>query len=148
MMEEKVKKLLGALSYSELISLKRDVDSGSFLLQHMLNSKLNELEHSHRKFCANCNKQVSTEIDDVYTLVFGDKTIKKKATFCGTDCLNSFIQFLQDEKLNTLRKTSLDSNLLDSDNFADTAFSDYSFGDSNFSDNNFSDSTQNNTFKR
>jgi len=119
-MEDKIKTMLGALSYNELMTLKRDVDSGALLLQHIVNSKVNELEHEHRKFCANCNKELSLNIDDVYTLVFGDKTIKKKATFCGTDCLNSFINILQDEKLDLMRK-ELRTNSLDNSSLTNVA---------------------------
>lgn len=97
-------KLLGSLEYSELNRLKRDLDSGALLMQHIVNSKINEVETSNRAFCAGCSSTISKGKDEIYTLVFGETTIKKKASFCGMDCLNNFIDVLRQDKEESMRR--------------------------------------------
>ena len=36
--------------------------------------------------------------------MFGENTIKKKASFCGMDCLNEFLNILRQDKEDMLRK--------------------------------------------
>lgn len=90
-MEDKLKKMLGNLEYHELQKLKRDIDSGSLLFKHIVESKIAEVEHSDRQLCASCGTIMSKENSEVYTLLFGAQSIRKKASFCGTDCLHDFL---------------------------------------------------------
>lgn len=94
-----MKKLLSGLEYEDLQKLRRDLDSGAYLMKHVLNSKINELETSHRKICASCNAALKEGQEDIYSLVFG-KNIKKKASFCGLDCLQEFVSNLQPQAKN------------------------------------------------
>jgi hypothetical protein len=103
-MEEKLQQLLNSLEYKDLLQLQRDLKSGALLTQHVVNKKLNEVETSHRSFCASCTKNMNVERDDVYTLVFGDKTIKKKASFCGLDCLHEFTKNIQADRVQQFKK--------------------------------------------
>jgi hypothetical protein len=103
-MEDKLLQILSTLEYAEILRLKRDIDSGALLFQHVLNRKITELETSHRKHCAACGKDLQVERDDVYTLVFGEKTIRKKASFCGIDCLESFTTVIKDTKFEQFRE--------------------------------------------
>lgn len=107
-MEEKIQKILGGLEYSELLKLKKDVDSGAYLLKHLINQKINDVEISDRSMCASCNKLISREKEEIYTLLFGSN-IKKKASFCGTDCLHSFLAEIRRDKEYLLRR-SLEEN--------------------------------------
>lgn len=97
-------KILGSLEYSELQRLKRDLDSGGLLTQHVVNSKINEVETSNRSFCASCTRSLVPDKNEIYTLVFGENTIKKKASFCGMDCLHDFLTVLRQDKEDLLRK--------------------------------------------
>jgi hypothetical protein len=105
-MEEKLLHMLGALEYSDLLKIQRDLSSGGLFVQNVVDRKLRELETTHRKLCATCGKEMHVETDDVYTLVFGERTIKKKASFCGIDCLENFTDVLKDHNLASLRTTN------------------------------------------
>lgn len=102
-MEEKIKKIIGALEYAELLQLQRDLDSGAFFMQQIVNQKVREIETISRKICATCGKDMHAEKDEMYTLLFGEKTIKKKASFCGIDCLENFTEILKDHRFASLR---------------------------------------------
>lgn len=102
-MEEKITKILGTLDYSELIRIQKDLESGGLFLQQLVTQKVREVETTNRKFCASCGKDMQTEKDDIYTLLFGEKTMKKKASFCGIDCLESFTDMLKEHKTASLR---------------------------------------------
>ena len=95
-MEDKLLKLLGSLDFTELQKVKRDLDSGSLLFKHIVNQKIAEVEHSDRHVCASCGAMMSKEKHEVYTLLFGAQSIRKKASFCGTDCLQDFLEDIRD----------------------------------------------------
>ncbi len=103
-MEDKILKLFGNLEYAELHKLKRDLESGAYLMQHLVNKKITEVETKNRSFCAGCNSVLTPNKDDIYTLIFGETTIKKKASFCGTDCLNEFLLNIRRDKDEQLRQ--------------------------------------------
>lgn len=88
---EKIEKLLENLQYEDLMQLHLDISHGGMLLKNIVSKKLAEAEHNHTRICACCGKGLQKEIDDIYTLLFGEQTIKKKASFCGSDCLQEFI---------------------------------------------------------
>lgn len=48
-------------------------------------------------FCAVCGSKLD-ESQYVYTLVFGPDDFQKKASFCGLDCMEYFLNYLK--KLN------------------------------------------------
>lgn len=102
-MEEKLSQLLGSLEYAELVKLQRDLSSGGLFFQGVIDKKVHEVETAHRKLCASCGKEMHVERDDLYTLVFGEKTIRKKASFCGIDCLENFTEVLKDHKMASMR---------------------------------------------
>jgi hypothetical protein len=106
-MEEIINKMLGIMEYKDLIKLKKEVNSGGYLLQNLVNQKLNAVENEHRKVCASCGKELNLSIDDPYTLLFGEKTIRKKASFCGLDCLHEFLGILNMNKFKSLQKENL-----------------------------------------
>lgn len=95
-MEDKLTKMLGNLEYSELQKVKRDLDSGSLLIKHLVEKKIAEVETSDRSLCASCGSIMSKENSEIYTLLFGAQSVRKKASFCGTDCLHEFLGQLND----------------------------------------------------
>jgi len=102
-MDEKLKKMLSGFEFNELLKLKKDLDAGAYLVKHLVNQKINEAEFSNRSLCASCNKKIDSDKEEIYTLLFG-VNIKKKASFCGTDCLNCFIDELRKDKEYQIRK--------------------------------------------
>ncbi len=105
-MEEKIYALLQNLDYAELKKLERDLQSGAYIFKSAVKRKVFALENEHKKVCASCGKKLKLEIDDAYTLLFGEQTIRKKASFCGMDCLDEFTSFLKVQKQNSLMNSN------------------------------------------
>jgi hypothetical protein len=102
-MDDKLLRMLGGLEYNELQRLYKDLHSGAYLMKHLVAKKINDLETKDRPMCASCNKNIQSEREEVYTLLFGNN-IKKKASFCGMDCLNGFLEQIKRDKEDLLRR--------------------------------------------
>ena len=102
-MKEKLSKMLDNLEYEDLLKLKVDSEMGSRFYQEAVTQKLDEVELQHRKVCASCGASMNAK-HDAYTLLFGEQTIRKKASFCGMDCLQEFLTVLNVTKVNSLKK--------------------------------------------
>ena len=95
---KRVRDVIDFLDYEELLKLRRDIESGGFHLLKLVNSKVKELELMHKQFCSYCGTEVDHNKVNNYTLVFGPYDFRKKATFCGIDCMESFVAKLKDMK--------------------------------------------------
>ncbi|MEM1988393.1 MAG: hypothetical protein QXS41_00945 [Candidatus Woesearchaeota archaeon] len=73
----------------DLIEFKRRLKENFEELIKLIDSKIEKFEESN-KFCAVCGSPIS-EIDEPFVLLFGKRGIRKKAYFCGSDCLNYFL---------------------------------------------------------
>jgi len=102
-MENKIKLLLDSMEYEDLLKLKDDLIVGSPIYKKLVFDKLQEIETSHRSVCASCGGKVNSK-SDAYTLLFGERTIRKKASFCGMDCLQEFIGKLAIQNRSALEK--------------------------------------------
>ncbi|MBR9699555.1 hypothetical protein GOV09_03820 [Candidatus Woesearchaeota archaeon] len=91
------KTMLYNLDYHELLSLKNDFESdGSFLT--LLDTRIKELEKQHKQFCATCSSEMDTKQVNNFTILFGPDDFKKRASFCGMDCLEYFLKELKEIK--------------------------------------------------
>ena len=86
------------LDYNELMRLKNDVDTGAMTVKRLLEEKIKRKLKEHEKVCATCSNNLNFYKTNNYTLVFGPDDFKKKASFCGLDCLEYFILKLKDLK--------------------------------------------------
>ena len=78
--------MLGKLDETELEILERDLKEGH--LQRYIERK-KEFFKIKDKFCPICG---STVKEDCFVLIWGEPSIRKKAHFCGKDCLEYFIK--------------------------------------------------------
>ena len=83
----KLTSIIKSLSYEEIKALERDLNEGN--IEKLIKDRLLQFEKGKR-ICPVCYKTIE-EGDEHYTLTFGPKDFKKKATFCGVDCLEFFI---------------------------------------------------------
>lgn len=95
-MNIKLRELVTALEYEELIKIARDLDKGAVHLKKLVDDTMKEKETIHRKVCSECNAEINTEIQTSYTLIFGPSDFRKKATFCALDCLGYFLEQLKE----------------------------------------------------
>lgn len=87
--------LLDALSYEELQGLKKDLDQQGLATKRSVEEKLKRKMREFDKTCAVCLSELRFYSTSNYTIVFGPDDFKKKASFCGLDCLQYFIDHLK-----------------------------------------------------
>jgi len=95
-MARRFEEVVDILDYNELMRFKMDVDSGAVKLKKLLEDKIKRSLREHEKTCATCSSALNFYKASNYTLVFGPDDFKKKASFCGLDCLEYFIIKLKD----------------------------------------------------
>lgn len=98
-METRYEDLLRTLKYQELMRLKGDVDQGGVQLKKFLEERVKRRLREHEKTCATCSGKLTFYTKSNYTLIFGPDDFKKKASFCGMDCLEYFMGKLKDYSL-------------------------------------------------
>lgn len=83
--------ILTALSYEQLAYLQEELKMPNNYFSYSVNQKMRELQTTQTKNCASCGS-IFGEAHNPYTLVFGNNGLKKRASFCGLDCLHEFTQ--------------------------------------------------------
>ena len=92
-------KIINSLTYKELKAIQKDLAEGN--MGRLIAKKISSIEKSasfNDKTCPTSGNKMN-ENEARYTLIFGSE-IKKKASFCGHDCLTFFINKLKVQHLN------------------------------------------------
>jgi hypothetical protein len=97
-MARKFEEVMDILDYSELLRFKNDLDTGAVILKKALEEKIKKKLKEHEKICSTCSNTLNFYKTNNYTLIFGPDDFKKKASFCGLDCLEYFINKLKNMK--------------------------------------------------
>ncbi|MBS3104644.1 hypothetical protein J4234_00130 [Candidatus Woesearchaeota archaeon] len=97
-MSRRFEDMIDVLDYNELMRFKTDIDSGAITVKKLLEEKIKKKLKEHEKTCATCSNDMDFYKTNNYTLIFGPDDFKKKASFCGLDCLGYFIIKLKDMK--------------------------------------------------
>lgn len=92
---KKFEEVLDVLEYGELMRFKKDLDSGAMEIKKAIEEKVKKKLKEHEKTCAVCSNDIDFYRTSNYTLLFGPDDFKKKASFCGLDCLEYFISKLK-----------------------------------------------------
>ena len=111
-MSKRFEDVMDVLDYNELMRFKSDLDSGAITLKKLLEEKIKRRLKEHEKICAICSSDINFYKSSNYTLVFGPDDFKKKASFCGIDCLEYFIT-----KLKGLKSNSKEDNVSNTDSY-------------------------------
>ncbi len=99
MSNKRLRDVIDYLDSDELLRIKVDLEKGGIHLKDFVSIKLKERENLHRQICSNCQADIDPHSTSIYTLVFGPSDFKKKATFCGMDCLEYFLESIKEMKL-------------------------------------------------
>lgn len=91
-------KFLDSLEHYELVRFKQELEKGNMDIIKELQKKLKEHEKNHATCCVTCSNTLDHYNTNNYTIVFGPEDFKKKASFCGLDCLEYFIINLKQMK--------------------------------------------------
>ena len=97
-MSRRFEDMIDVLDYNELMRFKTDIDSGAITVKKLLEEKIKKKLKEHEKICATCSNDLDFYKTNNYTLIFGPDDFKKKASFCGLDCIGYFIMKLKDMK--------------------------------------------------
>ena len=97
-MARRFEEVIDVLDYNELMRFKNDLDSGAIGLKRTIQENIKKRLKEHEKVCATCSGDINFYKANNYTIIFGPDDFKKKATFCGLDCLGYFITKLKDMK--------------------------------------------------
>jgi len=100
-----VKDFIYGMDYEDLIKLKKDiVEFKGLHLTKLVEERLKEIEKEHDVNCANCMTKIDPENINNFTLIFGPASFRKKATFCGTDCMEYFLAKLKKIKSENIQE--------------------------------------------
>ena len=95
------KKFLSTLEHYELVKLKQEIKKGNLDIEKEIQGHIKDLEKKHAKSCTTCSNSLDPYNTNNYTIIFGPDDFKKKASFCGLDCLEYFtIKLKQISKVN------------------------------------------------
>jgi len=108
-MSKKISDLVGSLSYEELVELQRDLFGGGATLKQVVANKIKEVNESQLRVCATCGSTINLGVNQEYTLIFGPKDLKKRASFCAVDCLEYFFAQLKQISEKRLQSSNTES---------------------------------------
>ena len=92
MANKSVRQSLKEMDYYDVLRLKKDLNSGSKEIKKMIDEEIFNRQNAHDIFCASCGAKIDIHNENTLTLIFGSDDFKKKASFCGKDCLKFFIE--------------------------------------------------------
>jgi hypothetical protein len=90
-MKKRFRDVADEIIYEDLVKMKADLETGGAHLKGFINGKILEIEREEVKCCATCGTPINPHYIDDFSLTFGRYDFKKRAFFCGLDCLNFFI---------------------------------------------------------
>jgi hypothetical protein len=81
--------IINAMNYKELKEIQKDLAEGN--IGRLIKARLDQIEKTigYEKVCPTCDSKISEDTAK-YTLMFGPADFRKKASFCGLDCLTFF----------------------------------------------------------
>ncbi len=91
-------KFLDSLEHYELVKLKQGLEKGTLNVAKSIQEKIKEHEKKHSNYCTTCSSTLDYYNPNNYTIIFGPEDFKKKASFCGLDCLEYFLIKLKQMK--------------------------------------------------
>ena len=81
--------------YEDLLKIRDDLSKGGNHIKGLISKKIYEIEKEKVKDCATCGAEINPFFMDDFSLTFGRRDFKKRAFFCGSDCLKHFLNKLE-----------------------------------------------------
>ena len=94
----RLRRIIEGLGHKELLQLKGDLEEGGFEIKRVIEQKIKQFETNHEKICSVCDSELEPYNIHNYTLIFGPDDFRKKASLCGMDCLQYFLENLKNLK--------------------------------------------------
>ncbi len=104
-MKRRFDEVVELIDFNELTNMVRDIEhNGALEIKKVVETKIKDELKKHNIYCTTCNSRIDRYSMNNFTLMFGPEDLKKKATFCATDCLEYFLSNLKDLKIGTRRQ--------------------------------------------
>ena len=97
---------LSTLEHYELVKLKQEIEKGNLDVIKEIRGNIKDLEKRHSTICTTCSNTLDHYNVNNYTIIFGPEDFRKKASFCGLDCLEYFTIKLKEMKKASRTKTA------------------------------------------
>lgn len=95
-----MRRCIEAMGHDELERLSQDLGMKDGIVKSMVDRRLLEAHASAGRICSGCMGDMDPISINNYTIIFGPHDLRKKASFCGTDCLSHFIHQLKEMRNN------------------------------------------------
>jgi hypothetical protein len=86
------------LEHYELVQIRKQLEEGNLDIVKIIQEKIKQHEKRHAGCCATCSNTLDPYNINSYTIIFGPEDFRKKASFCGLDCLEYFLTKLKKMK--------------------------------------------------
>ncbi|MFH1398918.1 MAG: hypothetical protein ABIG95_02305 [Candidatus Woesearchaeota archaeon] len=103
-MKKRFREVVDDISYEDLIKISDDLKNGGLHLKALIEEKIRGIEAQELKLCATCGAVINPHFTDDFRLEFGRYDFKKRAYFCGLDCMRHFISELEAREKEKLAK--------------------------------------------
>ncbi len=97
-MKYKIRELIDKVDLDDLQKMKKDISNGGFHITNLIDNEIKTQENKHKKTCSTCSINIDQYSTNNYTLIFGPSDFSKKATFCGIDCMEYFLNNIKKVK--------------------------------------------------
>lgn len=97
-MKKRFRDIIAETRYEDLLKIKADIESGSIHIKRLIEETIKEVEFNKIKTCATCGTTINRLFIDDFVLEFGRRDFKKRAYFCGQDCLKFFLDQIEPKK--------------------------------------------------
>jgi hypothetical protein len=101
-MKKRFREAVDDIDYEDLVKIKNDLETGGQHIKKLVTEKIDEIEREEVKACATCGNPINPHYVDDYSLIFGRFDFKKRAYFCGLDCLSYFLEGLKEKEKSRL----------------------------------------------
>lgn len=96
MFHVRMKGLLSKMEDIELHHLKKDLLEEDSVMRQLIEQELSRRALEHKHICTACGSDLQGT--NQFTLLFGPEGFKKRASFCGLDCMEQFTAKLREHK--------------------------------------------------
>lgn len=97
-MKKRFRDIIAETKYEDLLKIRQDIESGSIHIKRLIEDTIKEVEFDKIKTCATCGTTINRLFIEDYVLEFGRHDFKKRAYFCGQDCLRFFLNKIEPKK--------------------------------------------------
>ncbi|MGB9748945.1 MAG: hypothetical protein ACP5OZ_03565 [Candidatus Woesearchaeota archaeon] len=102
-MQKSMREIVNELSYEDLLKFKKDLEENSFQIKKLVEQRIRQEIEKNSHVCANCGRKMNPYEDDELCLIFGPPDFKRRAYFCGIDCLEYFLAELKKIEVKKLK---------------------------------------------